>query len=640
MFGVALALLMAAGPDAAGSATALPYQDGFEYPKYSLGPLPTTGAWSTNGGGSVTVTNSPTPASGNQECKVSDLQVTLSIDQSKGVYTNTWWQFWTRPTLYDDDGGNSPPTNFSAVAGVFYVTTGGAVRAYGYNSGGGTNEWTSLTSAGYVSTNGWIGFQVHMMYASSNWDLWITTTTNWANATKLNSSPLVFASGSANTELGAVEYHNDVLIDDVYVYAASLGRGVGLPFADGFETYSLGALPTNQGIWRLTGSQAAATVVSTPVAEPSQACAITNANLILDIDQTQGNYSNIWCQVYVKPTAYDDKNGPPSVAADASAAWYISTNGYLRAYVNMGSSNAWTNVVSVSLSGWLGIVTHVDYVQHQWDIYCTTAGYGTVMTRANATPLLVQTDATNLTAISDVTVQNSANVDAVAVSLSSLAATGSTKLVTLSLLGGRTNLWGVLAHHYSANDNTLAGTFGADLKSGLTDGDKVRFFYTNEWNQYTLNDGVWVKLWNDIGMAVSNLHITSGMGMWVERSRPTNAVAFFPFNTIPSVTNMIYGTNTLDAENDGWNLLGWPFTATQTAGSGWGFLNGRAGWGDRMYIYNNGSYVRLWWNGDVGTYGTWYNASQASGYTMQPGQGFWYYRAGTTVQWVVANPSP
>jgi hypothetical protein len=350
--------------------------------------------------------------------------------------------------------------------------------------------------------------------------------------------------------------------------------------------------------------------------------------LTLNVASNQSGNGNVWCEIYFKPLASDD----PSLETNVVAAVYVNTNGNLKAYANYASSNCWVDLNKYVTTGmlWVGVAIHVDFNSKKWDVYYTTNGYGTTMSKANSTPLSIQTDALGTTSITAVVIQGGGGeIDSVAVSQGGTFVSNSPasagNMVGMDMLGGRTNkLWGILAHHYGSGQDTLAGALGSDLKSGFAEGDKISFYYTNTWNRYRLQGGAWVDDMSGDAIPPADLHIPPGMGMRVTRSNPTNAVIFLPYDTMSNTATTIYGPNT---DGGGWNLLAWPFLTSQGASSGWGF-SGNAADGDMIYldeVYNG----KLWWN-DYSVPKRWMQGASASTYTMTRGKAFWYYRKAST----------
>lgn len=627
-----LGIALTPGLTAFGVGTSLPYSDEFE--AYSPGDLPVSGSWSKYGAGTATIqTNNY--LLGVQSLSVSNASVVLSIDTSAGVYTNAVWRWYAKPSMYDDENGTEPPpvTNGS-YGGIFYMTTSGAVRAF--VGMGSSNGWTNASGSVLGPTNSWIGFEVRLRYASSNWDLYWTSNGYDSAMSKVNSSPMPFLVGSSYTELTSVTVTNDAYVDAWFVGEYWAGGGIRLPFFDGFESYTLyQQLPTGQGVWTMSGTDPSAVITNTPVAELAKACALQSGALVLPIDQGQG-YTNVWCHFFSIPSPYDDEGGTarPPVESNAVAQTYVSTGGVMYAYVSFGSSNWWTNLVNVSTGSWLGMAMHIDYRTRKWDLYVTSNGYGSVYSKVNPYPMAFQSDAFAVTKLADLTIQDGSAVDAVALAVASGSPTsGSPSKMIMEYFPERgTNMVSLLAHHYGSGSDTLAGRLGLDLLSGLRGGDKLRLFYTNDWNKYLVQSGRWTVPVSYPSIAPSNMVVSAGMGMWIERTSATNTAAFFAYDTLPSFTNTVYGTNNI--QMGGWNLLGWPYTTSQSATNGWGFAS-IAGPGDRIYIYDSGAYVRLWWDDTVKR---WRQNAALSSYMLRGGQAFWYYRAGTTVQWSVSSP--
>ena len=409
--------------EAWGTGTLIPFSDDFD--GYNMGLFTGSGTdWTTNGTGSALITNSPAPAAGILMCSASDMNLTLAVDQTKN-YTNVIWSFMTQPVRYEDEGGTAPPTNFTGAAAAFYVDTNGVVKAYRFT--GVSNDWLSISGAGAVPTNQWVGFSIRIQYAPSASNYYVSMTTGGVTTTLNSGNPIAIPVG-APSMLSDVAVYNSYNLDLVSLSMPPTPPGsIGLPFFDGFENYftsgtRMGPLtndPTARVYWSLSGGDdASAIVTNVPSAiELTRQCRMTNANLTLNVDAGRG-YSNIWCQMYIRPVGYEDDGGAsaPSVAAGAAAAVYVDTNGYLKAYAYVGDSNAWSNLVYVSTSVWVGVAMHVDYVGRKWEVFYTTNGYGTPMTNASSNALDIQTNATSVSTIGQVVIQNNADLDAVGLS--------------------------------------------------------------------------------------------------------------------------------------------------------------------------------------------------------------------------------
>jgi len=196
----------------------------------------------------------------------------------------------------------------------------------------------------------------------------------------------------------------------------------------------------------------------------------------------------------------------------------------------------------------------------------------------------------------------------------------------------------------SAGENNLTNTLGTQLIRGLKQGDQ-----NNGDLVYLLGPTNFLKYWSPTGTlwyaqgcgdAGTNAVFTATTGFWVQKkatSPSSNAVY-----TGRARTNLTYTANI----TTNWNFLAWPCktdrkesdaaqgAASGTNNFGWGFLqSGGIGstiatnadtillvqgnsW-KRYYLLSNGR----WWDYLKGGY---------ADFTMQTGQGFYYYRRGTT----------
>lgn len=403
---------------------------------------------------------------------------------------------------------------------------------------------------------------------------------------------------------------------------------VTVPYADGFEN----GLNTNT-VWNLstnnTGSGASsATAQTTTKLTGSYGLKLTNVNCFLNVLESQ-NYTNIWVQVYAKPAFFADE---PTLS-DVTAAFYVSSNGTLRAYARTNAVDGWTNLTSsMPADSWIGFAAHIHYSNQTWDLFYTTNGYGTTMRRANGAPMAFVSSASNRLYGVSIESEPIAYVDAVAVSLASTTNAASTTNVLSQERAAGTNTTrsysGIPPRNYTAGDDStiVYGSLGNDMKQGLNNGDEILVYYTNGWNRYQLNGGSWQFM-----SGISNLQITATMGLLTIRGASSNVFAFYPnMQRATPADPTLYGTN--NSNMAGWNLLSWPYLESRTANSvkGWGFSSALLG--DMIYIKNNNRYVKLWW--DTSSGGRWKQSAAVSGYSLSSGQSFWYYcRSGGTVTW-------
>ena len=134
----------------------------------------------------------------------------------------------------------------------------------------------------------------------------------------------------------------------------------------------------------------------------------------------------------------------------------------------------------------------------------------------------------------------------------------------------------------------------------------------------------------------TNTMITATTGFWVQRKESFNTNAVF---TGRARTNLSY----IVSINNGWNFLAWPCRADRhesagpAADVGWGFKksggigNSSATNADTILVVQGNAWKRYfllsngrWWDFMKGGY---------ADFTMQAGQGFYYYRRGGAMVW-------
>ena len=136
-----------------------------------------------------------------------------------------------------------------------------------------------------------------------------------------------------------------VLACGMVIGVQSMAAPTTLPFLDGFEDSAPGTLDTS-GAWDTNGV-GTATVQNTDKIQGTNGCSVSHADLTLEVSAA-ALYSNVWCQVYSKPTPYDDAT-EPSVSDSSAAAFYLSTGGVIRAY-NGGELPVASGAGNVALS--------------------------------------------------------------------------------------------------------------------------------------------------------------------------------------------------------------------------------------------------------------------------------------------------
>ena len=189
-----------------------------------------------------------------------------------------------------------------------------------------------------------------------------------------------------------------------------------------------------------------------------------------------------------------------------------------------------------------------------------------------------------------------------------------------------TSMWGILSGVYNPPQNTLAGQQGLDLASGFLNGEALDIWSTNGvFNRYVLVGGVWV------GGPLSPANVQLGGGVAIVVERVNNTPRSFTYNYSGSgsgqISSNLAGVATIQ---NGWNFLAWPYQTAASTGN-WGIP---AHVNDRIFLLD-GTSGRIWWNG-----AQWMKGSVPLSYTLQPGQQFWYWNGGATIQWQPVNPNP
>lgn len=418
------------------------------------------------------------------------------------------------------------------------------------------------------------------------------------------------------------------------VSGIATGATVSLPFVDGFEAYQVGTVLTNPANsaagWTTVAENGTATVVNAAgqVLSGTKACFAEFADLTLSIDPDE--YTNVWCQLFAKPSCYDDSSGNPDVDADVVAAFYVNTGGVLKAW----STDTWVTVhENINTSYWMGFVVHLDYASSNWDLYVTANNsYAHRLTKVNTNFALGFNAAAGHGSISNLVVEGSAYLDNVALSLGYTPVSNSYPYVATkdyTTVGSELIAISEYGYAWTANtSNTLNGELGLDLKSGLVPYNQLRIFGANSWNAYSLDALMdWQK---DSGLDIDSFHIVPTMGIYVYRTNASASVAFRPYGeTTDAVQETLAGYNNVLAR--GWNCLAWPdVQPTKASSSNLGFSDN----GSLIFVHTNGSYRIFNMQSDI-----WREGSRPSGYVFTRGRAFWFFNnlAADTALWNIQN---
>ena len=407
-----------------------------------------------------------------------------------------------------------------------------------------------------------------------------------------------------------------------------------IPFQDGFESSAPGA-----PAWIIAGGGTVARDTGQGI-EGTYVCIVSNDTLTLTL--TPGYYSsNVWVQVYSKPVPSEEE---PTVSG-VSAAFCLTTNGNLRAYVSDGGDKWETLVGSLDTNAWYGFAAHLDYANTNWDLYYTASSYGAVMAMANSAPLGMPSDKGDELTEFVVESGRDALIDAVVASVgygtvesgvvSPAHAAGKVNVNMSSFpVGGGMhsgNLGGYFTDDTAAN---LANDGGAVLLCALSIGDKVHFWDPAAGSFDTFTVVGPSKAWSPSPSGNANQNLKPTTAYWVETSSAgtpecTDETYFAPHDDSTPVAVTLYGTG---SSAGGWTAVAWPYAARrQSEGLGWGFP---AVSGDTIFVSDTTSgYVMLRYSGSEWTY-----LGASASYRFAQGQGMWYYRStGANATWNVQN---
>jgi hypothetical protein len=276
---------------------------------------------------------------------------------------------------------------------------------------------------------------------------------------------------------------------------SAFGAGAALPYTEKFESWSIASPWSTGGTGRVA--------VDAAHIEGSQGVIVSNDVLSLEVD---GAPAEAWVQIYTKPFP---AGADPVLAGDiVSAAFYLNTNGNLRAYVDTNGAPAggdgWVTVASgVPLNQWLAFAVHITYLTTSWDLYYGTEGqYGKVMKLANWTGPLARPEASS-NALYTVTVDSemSANVDAVALAQgvqgvpTLLTGVSETNLIVQDFSGHFTGRQSYVVYDYTGGMQRLSGLLGAELAAGLKkaanwrNSDHIRLYTSSGDSEYAVSNG-------------------------------------------------------------------------------------------------------------------------------------------------------
>lgn len=138
------------------------------------------------------------PGGGNDGLLLSNDVATLDLIGS--VYSNIWVQVYAKPIT-----GTADP-KMSGVNGAFYLRDDGSLRAY-------TGEWQTVLAG--VPTNRYLGFTMHLDYATDKWNLYYGSgpyKTSHIRIATLDFACPATAADQISLESGATAYFDGVAV--------------------------------------------------------------------------------------------------------------------------------------------------------------------------------------------------------------------------------------------------------------------------------------------------------------------------------------------------------------------------------------------------------------------------------------------
>lgn len=173
------------------SARPLPYRDGFD--NATVGAVAGSG-WHgmTNSGLSVVAAANFDP-SGSKGLMLSNGLMNVAFSSSDG--TNVWVETYIKPVFASS---SAEPTPSDSDVALFYISTGGLLRAYT------DEEWTNLVT---LPANTWIGLAAHLDYNTCKWDLYVSTDGIYGDVmTRANAAALEFNSNAVDNATSLTNY--------------------------------------------------------------------------------------------------------------------------------------------------------------------------------------------------------------------------------------------------------------------------------------------------------------------------------------------------------------------------------------------------------------------------------------------------
>jgi hypothetical protein len=420
--------------------------------------------------------------------------------------------------------------------------------------------------------------------------------------------------------------------------SALTAAAVPLPHSEGFDGVARGTNFISAG-WSYSGVSAAVSNNAGLVTDSTSNVLYTTESAALAVSAV--GKSNVWFLGDAVMSAFPALDPDPEIG-DAAAAFFLNTDGAVKAY-----SNGAFVVVKTGLdtNKWVGFAVQLDYASSKWNLYLRSQAdaNGGDFNLANTNgPLAFRTGYTG-TSVTNIEVSGITYLNAVELLAGAgLVTANSPNTITPRTVSNRgTNQWytgRVATNTYGSGQNTLAGQLGTDLAAGLVAGDRLRAHTADGWQEYALStSGRW-----GISDAVTNpgsLTLTPGTPVWFQF---VNAVvdrfALYDSNWTPEALAAqaaeppslnIVGTD--DAE--GWTALVWDSDQAKSIYpvNQVNFPTATLAVSSLVFVVNDsGQYTRGFWTAS----NTW-STIGGKAITLNHGNVIWVYNTGIATNWNV-----
>jgi hypothetical protein len=146
-----------------------------------------------------------------------------------------------------------------------------------------------------------------------------------------------------------------------------------IPYKETFESYAAGTSLTNgRGGWYASSSNV---IVQTNVYFEGSNAASIPIDCFLSNRFISTGITSVWIKMQIKPVLYDGTN-PPVIDTNATAMFYINSNGYFVVCTNGGwveLSKTLTGADAQKVtSNWTKVEIRMKHLSHSWDIICNS----------------------------------------------------------------------------------------------------------------------------------------------------------------------------------------------------------------------------------------------------------------------------